>query len=219
MSGEVYGWLVFAHVLLLVFWVGTDVGVFLAAKISERAELAVETRATVLKLGMTLDRMPRSALILIIPTGLLMASHLQLISLPGWAQPAIWIVAALWLAFLWAGFLNPETPLEQRAMLVNFAMNAILALGVTACAFLWLGSGTVPDWLAYKLLCVGLIFVAGVVLDVLFKPAVEVFVAIVTEGPTDERNAAYSRALRPVYWAVLTIYGLALAAAYLGVTK
>ena len=50
-----YSILVFVHVLLFVFWLGTDVGVFLAAKISERSDLGTETRATVLKLGMVLE--------------------------------------------------------------------------------------------------------------------------------------------------------------------
>ena len=53
-------WL-YLHILLLVFWVGTDVGVFIAAKWSEKTTLSMETRQTVLQLGMVLDRLPRSA--------------------------------------------------------------------------------------------------------------------------------------------------------------
>ena len=36
-------WL-YLHILLLVFWVGTDVGVFIAAKWSERVTLSMDTR-------------------------------------------------------------------------------------------------------------------------------------------------------------------------------
>ena len=46
-------WL-YLHILLLVFWVGTDVGVFVAARWSERTSLSIETRQTVLQLGMVL---------------------------------------------------------------------------------------------------------------------------------------------------------------------
>ena len=50
------------HVLGWVFWLGTDVGVFLAAKKSERrTDLSVESRLAVLELGMILDRAPRFA--------------------------------------------------------------------------------------------------------------------------------------------------------------
>lgn len=207
------------HILLLVFWLGTDIGVFLAAKISERAELSVETRATVLKLGMVLDRLPRSALVLILPSGIMLTKSMGMAAPPVPAIAAIWGIALVWLVILWAGFLNPETKTEARAMTFNFAMNAILAVTVTVLGVGALMADDVPDWLAWKVLLVGLIFIAGVALDLLFKPAVGHFVAIVTEGATDERNAAYSKALAPVYWAVLAIYAFVIVASYAGVAK
>lgn len=214
-----YGFWLLLHIFLLVFWLGTDLGVFLAAKISERSDLSVETRATVLKLGMVLDRLPRSALVLIIPSGIMLAQSLGLLALPVAAIVAAWSVAAVWMIVLWAGFLNPETPIEARAMLFNFIMNAVLAVIVTGAGVAAFTTGAVPAWLALKVLMVGCVFIAGVVLDVLFKPAVGHFVAIVTEGATDERNAAYARALAPVYWAVIAIYVLVIVATFAGVQK
>ncbi|MEM9529850.1 MAG: hypothetical protein AAGA23_02905 [Pseudomonadota bacterium] len=214
-----YSLLIFFHILLLVFWLGTDLGVFLAAKVSERAELSVETRATVLKVGMVLDRLPRTALTLIIPSGLSLAALLNLAPVSDLLLIVAWAGGLSWATLLWVGFLNPETPTEQRIMILNLALNAIFALVISGWAIWWLTGDAVPNWLALKLLSVGLIFVAGVLLDVLFKPAVEAFLGIVTEGASDERNAAYSRAIGPVYWAVLAIYVLVLAAAWLGVDK
>ena len=214
-----YSLFVFLHVLLFVFWLGTDVGVFLAAKISEKSELSVETRSTVLGLGMVLDRLPRSALALIVPSGLQLAVMSGQLSLPGFALPLAWAVALIWLAILWLGFLNPQTPTEQRAMLFNFAMNAILAVLVLAAGVWLLMAGSAAGWVATKIIIVGLIFVCGVTLDVLFKPAVEAFVGITTSGPSEELNAAYSKAIGPVYLIVLAIYALVLAAAWFGIAK
>ena len=214
-----YSLFVFLHVLLFVFWLGTDVGVFLAAKISEKPELSVETRSTVLGLGMVLDRLPRSALALIIPSGLQLAVMSGQLSLPGYALPLAWGLALLWLVVLWVGFLNPQTPTEQKAMLFNFAMNAILAVLVLAAGVWLLIAGSVAGWIAIKILIVGLIFVCGVTLDVLFKPAVEAFIGITTSGASDELNAAYSKAIGPVYLVVLAIYALVLVAAWFGIAK
>ncbi len=214
-----YSPFVFLHVLLFVFWLGTDVGVFLAAKISEKPELSVETRSTVLGLGMVLDRLPRSALALIIPSGLQLAVMSGQLSLPGYALPLAWGLALLWLVVLWVGFLNPQTPTEQKAMLFNFAMNAILAVLVLAAGVWMLIAGSVAGWIAIKILIVGLIFVCGVTLDVLFKPAVEAFIGITTSGASDELNAAYSKAIGPVYLVVLAIYALVLVAAWFGIAK
>lgn len=214
-----YTFWVFTHVLILVFWLGTDVGVFLAAKLSERSDLSVETRSTVLKLGMVLDRLPRSALTLIFPTGLELATAMNLLTLPAFALPLIWVISLGWLAFLWAGFLKPETAVEKKAMLFNFAMNALAAVVVLAYAtYLFLGTDT-PNWLAIKVAATGLVFVTGVLLDVLFKPAVEAFMAIIIEGATPERDQRYSKAIGPVYNAVLVIYALVLLSTFMGIAK
>jgi len=215
----VYSLLIFFHILLLVFWLGTDLGVFLGAKVTERTDLSVETRVTVLKFAMVLDRMPRTALTLILPSGLSLAVLLNLVDLPSTALGAAWAGGVAWAAILWVGFLNPETPLEKRILLLNFAANALLAVLVTGSAVWLLMGDSVPAWLALKVLSVGLIFVAGVTLDVLFKPAVEAFLSIVTQGADDDKNAAYSKAIGPVYWAVLAIYALVLFAAWLGIDK
>ncbi|MFK7956507.1 MAG: hypothetical protein AB8B96_10450 [Lysobacterales bacterium] len=214
-----YSLLIFFHILLLVFWLGTDLGVFLGAKVTERTDLSVETRVTVLKLAMVLDRMPRTALTLILPSGLSLAVLLNLVDVSNPVLGAVWAGGLAWAAVLWVGFLNPETPLEKRVMTFNFFANAVLALAVSGIAVGMLLGDSVPTWLALKLLSVGLIFVAGVALDVLFKPAVEVFLGIVMEGADDEKNAAYSKAIGPVYWAVLAIYALVLFAAWLGIDK
>lgn len=211
--------LLFVHVLLFVFWLGTDVGVFLAAKISEKGELSAETRSTVLGLGMVLDRLPRSALTLIVPTGLQLAVNTGRLAASDTVMLGIWAISILWLIVLWIGFLKPHTPTEQRVMLFNLAMNAIMALAVTTYAIWLLSSTDTQTWLAIKVLMVGLIFIAGVVLDVLFKPAVDVFLEIVSEGGTEERDAKYSKALGPVYWVVLSIYAFVIVAAYMGIAQ
>jgi hypothetical protein len=216
---EAHTLLLFAHVLLFVFWLGTDVGVFLAAKISEKSDLSVETRSTVLGLGMVLDRLPRSALTLILPTGLQLAVNTGQLTVAGSVVMAVWAISLVWLVILWVGFLKPQTPTEQRVMIFNLLMNALLALVVTGYAIMLLTGGEVATWLAAKILMVGLIFIAGVTLDTLFKPAVEAFVEIVTQGATPERDEKYARAISPVYVVVLAIYALVLVAAYLGLAK
>ncbi len=214
-----YDLMVFLHIMLLVFWLGTDLGVFLDAKRYDRSDLSMETRATILQLGMVLDRLPRSCLTLITPSGLYLASKLGLITPVAWLLPSLWLLSAVWLVVLWAGFLNPESAVEKPALLINLALNAIMALLLTPYAVYLLWAGEVATWLSVKILVVGLIFCSGVLLDVLFKPAVEAFTALIAEGPTPERDAVYAKAIGPVYKVVLVIYALVLVAAFMGVIK
>ncbi len=211
-------WL-YLHILLLVFWVGTDVGVFIAARWSEKTTLSIETRQTVLQLGMVLDRLPRSALTLIMPSGCQLANASGWLNLSDSVLAGMWAFAAIWLVILWRGFLSPDPKVQEQSAKINWGLNLILALGVSALGIYLLTSTTTPDWLALKILAVGAIFCAGVALDLFFKPAVEIFLALGSNPDDAELNAAYQRSLSPVYGAVLAIYAFALIAAALGVFK
>jgi hypothetical protein len=214
-----YTALLLAHILLLVFWVGTDVGVFLAAKYSERADLSAETRSTVLAVGMVLDRLPRSALVLIIPSGLLLADHAGVFSVSKTSLLGICSLAALWLGLLWRGFLA-EDPVQQAfCARLNLILSGLAAIGVCGVSITLLLQDQIALWLGLKLLLVGVIFALGVLLDIQFRPAVIAFTQLMTEGASDDRNLRYSRAIAPVYLTVLSIYLLAIIAAALGIAK
>ena len=211
-------WL-YLHILLLVFWVGTDLGVFLAAKYSERSELSMESRQVVLTLGMMLDRLPRSALVLIVPSGLMLTQASGFTQLPPGLVLAIWVFAACWLALLWASFLSESARLQSLFAAINWWLNLILALLLLSVVVYSYLQQLLPGWILTKILLVALICLAGFLLDLLFGPAMGIF-ARLAEIPNDVAlNQQYSQALRPVYWVVLLIYVLALGAAAVGVFK
>ena len=214
-----YEFWLYLHILLLVFWVGTDLGVFLAARYSERTELSYETRATVLQLGMVLDRLPRSALAIIIPSGLNLAAAAGIMQPPGLLIPMAWLLGAVWLVILWRGFLSTEPKVQEQSAIINWILNMAMAPLVTGAGlYLLLATDTSP-WLAWKVIAVGGIFIIGVLLDLFFKPAVGFFTALADNPEEPVLNSQYSRSLKPVYITVLMIYALALGAAALGVFR
>lgn len=50
---------VFVHVMLLVYWLGADLGVFLLAKAAKRTELSFAERAFALRMAVSIDLVPR----------------------------------------------------------------------------------------------------------------------------------------------------------------
>ncbi len=211
-------WL-YLHILLLVFWVGTDLGVFLAARYSERSDLSIETRQIVLELGMKLDRLPRTALVLIIPSGVMLASGAGLVLLDGIANMALWGFTVIWLAILWQGFLSTSPEVQARSAKINWWLNLLAAVLTLMWAAILYSNGAAPIWLILKIAIVGGIFVVGFLLDLLFGPAMGLFAQVCAEPDRSDLNSDYAGALVPVYWTVLAIYALALGAAALGVFK
>ena len=210
--------LVFFHISLWVFWLGTDLGVFLAAKMSENSSLSMETRSSVLRLGMVLDRLPRTCNALIFPSGLQLIANLQLIAVPGWILALVWLLGLAWVLIMWRGFLNPGTPAEKLFEKTNMPLSLLLCVGALAFA---VATQTVaaleaPLWLAVKLVAVGLIGFAVVPLDRGFAPATATFGTIAQSGSTPELESRYHQQLQPVYGWVLFIYAMTIVAAFSG---
>ena len=50
----------YAHILMFVFWVGTDMGVFLAARRSTDPKLSFVSRVTLLHMALRIELLPRT---------------------------------------------------------------------------------------------------------------------------------------------------------------
>ncbi len=210
--------LVFFHISLWVFWLGTDLGVFLAAKMSENSSLSIETRSSVLRLGMVLDRLPRTCNALIFPSGLQLIASLEIIRVPAWALALVWILGLAWVLIMWRGFLNPGTAAEKLFEKTNTPFSLLLCVGALAfaAATQTVAALEAPLWLAAKLVAVGLIGFAVVPLDRGFAPATATFATIAQSGSTAELEQKYHAQLQPVYGWVLFIYAMTIVAAFSG---
>jgi len=145
----------YLHVLAFVYWLGADLGVFLAARYAARPDLALAERRRFLRLTLLLDMGPRSGLILMVPTGITLASRGGWTDLDAAALAMVWISATLWLALTWALYFREG---EQGAVAawrrVDIAVRIVVVAGFTSMAVASLaGYGPVrADWLAFKAL-------------------------------------------------------------------
>jgi hypothetical protein len=192
------------HVLGWVFWLGTDIGVYLAAKRSERTDLSVETRLAVLELGMVLDRAPRFAVPIVLGSGLFLLSGYGFTPLPLVAVAALTLA---WVVIVWLGiFQPPGSALQARAMQAQTAIYLFVIVGALAWATLGLLDGTLPLWVALKGYAYAGIGVAALILERTFAPAVMDYQKLATDGSSPALEADLHAHLQPVYWSVIAIY-------------
>ena len=192
------------HVLGWVFWLGTDLGVLLTCRYAERGSLSVETRLTLLEVGMILDRLPRFAVPLVWGSGVVLSEKMGYGFLPvsvGLFITALWLVATYLITFT-----------EQNSRAFNFGLwgqtlfygTVILGMGLGASSLLY--SGEMPLWLALKWYAYVIVAISALALEKYFLPVIVGFQNLATEGATELSNAQLSTDLRPVYAAVLCIY-------------
>jgi hypothetical protein len=216
-----YGIWKFLHILLLVYWLGADLGVFILARAARRADLSFDQRALLLKYGMIIDQLPRVCLALMLPVSL----HLVDSAGYGDVPPALfvlgWAVSAAWLWLLYALGKSEGTPRQQQLGTINLAGQGVFGLVVTVAGLaLLLGYGPdIAPWLALKVLLFGLIFFCAIMIDVEFRPMGPAFVRLATEGSTPEIEALITRTVDRAVWWVLAIYALVIAITFLGAAK
>lgn len=212
---------VFLHIMLLVFWLGTDVGVLVLARAARRSDLAFAQRAVLLQYAMLIDVLPRVCLTLAFAVGLHLAASMGLVSLPPTAFAAAWLVGLGWLGLLIALHRAEGTPRHARLAASNLALQAVLGAVVTTLGVASLAGGGPfpPGWLAWKVVLFGAIFLCSIMIDVEFRPMGPAFARLATEGSTPAIEAVIRRSIdRAIVW-VLAIYALLSIIAFLGAVK
>ena len=216
-----HGVWVFIHVMLLVYWLGGDLGVFVLARAAKRPELSFAERAFALKMAVQIDLIPRLCFTVMFPVGLHVAASGGWLQVPPWAFAVSWLVAAGWIALLLAIGRNEGKPLAETLNRVHLGFQATMlvvigTLGVQAL----LGNGPLPGgWFGAKVLLFALIFAMGIGIDHAFRPIGPAFVRLATEGSTPDIEATIGHAVDGAIRYVLGLYALLVVIAFLGVTK
>lgn len=211
----------YLHILLFVFWLGTDVGVFTAAIFLKNPAQSYETRLTLMRLLSKIDILPRLCFALILPVGLQLTRGLEIYPVSDALLAAGWAIGLGWSVYIYFMMQNEGKPLGRalsRIQVVFEAVMGLLFVGIGGRALI-AGTPELPDWYAAKLVLFGCIFLIAILMHVLFLPFEKPFVEIGTHGSTPEREAIITRTINRALVAVLALYFCIAATAFLGTVK
>ena len=211
----------YLHILILVFWLGTDLGVMLGAKKSKDTALSLESRTVALQLALKLDVIPRIMAALALPIGMLVARHLDLVQIGNLGMAVLWLVALIWIAIGLGASATHDKPIGARIQKILWVYLVILGGALFGTAvWSWIGSGPFADiWLAAKLAFYGVICWLAIGIDWAFGPGVAAFAKIAADGSTPELEQAYSASVDNSVRFVYALYLCLLIIGWLGVAK
>ena len=178
--------LIVAHILIIGYWLGTDLAVYYISGAIVDADKPTPVRIYAAKAMLLLDMVPRSALILTLLTGLSLAGA-------RWLPPTLvqvwwlWPLLLAWLALTWAVFKLEHSELGNKLARIDFGFRILVVLVCFGLAVgLVTGSGpfTVLPWLAGKLAIMGLIISLGLLIRIQLKPFGPLF-GKVAQGQAD----------------------------------
>ena len=99
--GLAYGLVKFLHLLLFVYWLGGDAGVYYSSGFVIDPKLSRDARLTAAKIFIELDMLPRYCLALMLTVGGVLAYYVGVPHL-SWQLPLIIVLGPLWLWMVWA---------------------------------------------------------------------------------------------------------------------
>ncbi|MFJ4617114.1 hypothetical protein [Streptomyces sp. NPDC088812] len=225
MGAHAHGWWILLHLVLFVFWLGGDLGVYVSSRFVLARDLSFEARATALRIMGVLDLGPKICLVLFLPSGVTLMA-LEPHGAPllgGWTAAAAWAGAGCWLWLTVRDHRSPgRHPLVRRAdWAVRIALTATL-LAVGGYALLAdepFGVTTRPHWLGAKVMLYATAIACGLGIRLTLRPFGAAFAALARDGSTPQTERALRRAVDGCVPYVAGIWLSVLAAAALGVLK
>jgi hypothetical protein len=219
------------HVLLLVTWLGVDVGVLYSSWRLIKPGRSPETRLELVKVLTALDRGPRISLILMVPIGLGLAhaSGLGLFGLSdGEVNAIFWPLlagAAVWAWALLRHERETGAGLHTPFVRVYRRVDSVLRLAIVG---FFAASGIlslIGDWevwahhVAIKALLFASIVGVGRWIEWSFRDFPAAFGELLAEGETPQRLARLRASVLAAYPPVLTIYALLVATAVVAIAR
>lgn len=203
------------HVLMFTYWLGGDLGAFYASSFLTDPRRTVPERMLALTIINNVDMAPRSALILALPTGLLLAAEKGWLTLPVPVLAGATVLTLAWLALAWRVHLAHGT--AEGARKVDIAVRWLMLAGLVGTGLATLtGLLALPLFLGLKMLALAGCIALGLLVRVLLVPLVLAIREMVTTGPTAQTDAAIAGVIARTRPAVMGIWVLLVAAAVLG---
>lgn len=218
---ESYVLLKLLHILLFVYWLGADVGVFHSVRYVTDTSLSLEARKTALQILGWIDQLPRYSLVLMLPVGYTLAWRIGLATVPVGIIVALWVIGLAWLWMVWAIHHWKGTPRGNRLRSIDLGWRCVLVFGLVwdaVQAFRGVGHLN-ADWVSLKFLVFAALIFCGIMLRVVGKPLGPALTQLLSSGSTPELEATIKGTFARTRPFVLAIWALLLVAAYLGLAK
>jgi len=210
-----------AHILLFVYWLGGDIGVFHSAGYVRDAALSRDARATALKILAWIDMIPRYCLVLTLPVGYTLATKLGVVSVASGMVIGVWLMAFVWLALVYAVHHYQGRPFGQSLRSIDLLWRIGLVLWL-----IWVGSQGLrgaghigAPWLAAKLLVFAFLIFCGIMIRVRGAPLAQALRELLTSGSTPQHESTIKRNFGRTRPFVLLIWAGLVLAAYFGIAK
>ena len=213
----------YAHLLMFVFWVGTDMGVFLAARRCTDAKLSFASRVTLLHMALRIELLPRTRWKAALPFGVMLSMDAGLLPISASALAAVWVFSLAWWAISMTGAWFYDKPFGHQLGRITNLLTLLVGICLIVLALSsWAGYGPVvadAGWLQLKVGLYGLINLLIIWMLLAFDPLGAAFGRLAVEGSGAEIEAIISQTMNRSTVILGATYLLIVLVGFIGTTK
>jgi hypothetical protein len=213
----------YLHILMFVFWVGTDMGVFLSALKSTDPKLPIDSRFLLLHMALRIELLPRTMWKAALPLGVMLSVQLGALDLGTAGLIAVWAFSIVWWAISMTGAWYYDKPFGHRlAAVTNWLTGLVGVTLIVLAAWSLLGNGPFAaeaTWLHWKVGLYGLINLMVVLMIKVFDPLGIAFGRLAVEGSKPEIEATISSVMARSAVVIWSTYLLIFLVGFIGITR
>lgn len=197
----------YIHIMCLVYWLGGDLGTFIASRSLINTKLGAEARVIAAKILVACDQGPRYALPLMFMTGLQMAYLIGVLLVNSYVMVLLWLITLLWIIILITLHLrhgNSPNWMTRVDWVIRLAVCATsIILGFVSIQFETVLN---QDWAAYKLFLFGVTVLMGIMIRLKLKPFFSAFANLLVNKVDESTNQIIHQSIGGTIPFVVTIW-------------
>ncbi len=215
-----YGLVLFLHILLFVYWLGGDAGVFYSSLFVTNPSLSREARLTAAKIFIDLDMIPRYCMALMLTVGGILA-ELMGIRHPPWEMAAIVLLGPVWIAMVHLVHAKQGTAAGATLARIDVWFRWIVIGSIIASVVHSQLTGRLAglEWFAAKLVIFAFLIFCGLMIRRNLPPFMEGFRTLASTGATPASDRLMIDGMARCRPYVLMIWAGVAASGLLGVLK
>jgi hypothetical protein len=196
----------FLHIVAFVYWLGGDLGTFLASRQVVNTDNSAASRHVALKIMLACDMGPKLAMPLIFPLGLHLSYLLGAADIPVSALIVTWVLCLYWFAVVLIIYRNEGKTIASTLGALDFYFRiavVVLLLGYSGYALAGLAGAA--DWVIWKIIVFAALVSCGLAIRLNLKPFMPAFAEMMSAGANEHNNIAMEQSIarcRPYVWCI-----------------
>lgn len=212
---------VIIHVLLFVYWLGGDLGVFYSSKFVIRSDISPEARAVAAKIMLDLDLIPRICMSLMLTVGGILTEFIG-VPHPTYQMVGIVLLGPVWLFCVLYLHFRHGSGAHALISKIDMFIRWAVVIGIPISIWLHWESNKMAEypWIAGKLIIFAILVLCGILVRRKIGPFFSTLMKCKAgELPTDEENEAQRKSLSTVRIFVFIIWAGVFLEGFIGIAN